>query len=103
MVQSFGSQNGFVIGVASCAEKLTSMRGFAGFPISLKTVACRFQSLECRSEPWAGFDRSDELFLQRSVFVKNGAKGEVVAGNKVVEAVGWISYQTGLADVRNKA
>jgi hypothetical protein len=60
VVQSFGSHNGFVIGVASCAEKLTSMRGFAGFPISFKTVACRFQSLECRSEPWAGFDRSDE-------------------------------------------
>jgi hypothetical protein len=37
------------------------------------------------------------------VFVKNGAKGEVVAGNKVIEAVRWISYQTGLADVRNKA
>jgi hypothetical protein len=103
VVESFGSQNGFVVGVASCAEKLPSMRSFAGFPISLKTVACRFQSLECRSEPWAGFDRSDELFLQRSVFVKNGAKGEVVAGNKVIEAVRWISYQTGLADVRNKA
>jgi hypothetical protein len=41
--------------------------------------------------------------LQRSVFVKNGAKGGVVACDKVVEAVRWISYQTGLADVSNEA
>ena len=59
MVESFGGQDGSVVCVASCAKKLKSMRSFTGFPVSLETAACRFQNLDCRGKPRAGFDRSD--------------------------------------------
>ena len=59
MVESFGGQDGPVVCVASRAKKLKGMRSFTRFPIPLETAVCRFQNLDCRGKPRAGFDRSD--------------------------------------------